>query len=76
MAFAAENQGINAERIKADIADTAENMQIENLLDRSIFELLGGEKQIIACAGVNVLSPDIIVLDEPSSNLDFQAIEP
>ena len=75
MAFAAENQGINAERIQSDIADTAENMQIENLLDRSIFELSGGEKQIIACAGVNVLSPNIIVLDEPSSNLDFQAIE-
>ncbi len=52
----------------------ANEMHIERLLDRSIFELSGGEKQIIACASVSVLSPDIMVLDEPSSNLDNSAI--
>jgi energy-coupling factor transport system ATP-binding protein len=75
MAFAAENRGEQPERIKTAIASTAEKMRIENLLDRNIFELSGGEKQIIACAGINVLSPDIIVLDEPSSNLDHLAIK-
>lgn len=75
IAFAAENQCIAPERIISRISDTANDMHIEKLLDRSIFELSGGEKQIIACAGINVLSPDIIVLDEPSSNLDSSAIE-
>lgn len=75
IAFAAENQCMEPEQIRAAIEKTALSMQIERLLDRSIFELSGGEKQIIACAGINVLSPDIIVLDEPSSNLDTEAIE-
>ena len=75
IAFAAENQCTEPKLIKEHIAETAASMRIEKLLDRSIFELSGGEKQIIACAGINVLSPDIIVLDEPSSNLDSGAIE-
>ena len=75
IAFAAENQRREPSEITAAIAETASSMQIEKLLDRNIFELSGGEKQIVACAGINVLSPDIIVLDEPSSNLDTEAIE-
>ncbi len=75
IAFAAENQKVEAGLIKDRIVETADEMDIEGLLDRSIFELSGGEKQIIACAGINVLSPDVIVLDEPSSNLDITAIE-
>ena len=75
IAFAAENQCTEPKLIKEHISETAASMRIEKLLDRSIFELSGGEKQIIACAGINVLSPGIIVLDEPSSNLDTEAIE-
>ena len=75
IAFAAENQCREPVEISKAITETAASMHIEKLLDRSIFELSGGEKQIIACAGVSVLSPDIIVLDEPSSNLDSGAIE-
>ncbi|MBP5555156.1 MAG: energy-coupling factor ABC transporter ATP-binding protein [Lachnospiraceae bacterium] len=74
MAFAAENQRRDPEEIKKRIKDTAVSMKIEKLLDRNIFELSGGEKQLVACAGIGVLSPEIIVLDEPSSNLDHHAI--
>ena len=74
IAFAAENQCHEPANIQEAIAKTTASMQIEKLLDRNIFELSGGEKQIIACAGINVLSPDIIVLDEPSSNLYSEAI--
>lgn len=73
--FGAENIGMPPEEIVSRKNNTAKEMHIERLLDRSIFELSGGEKQIIACASVSVLSPDIIVLDEPSSNLDTEAIE-
>ncbi|MCC3349658.1 ABC transporter ATP-binding protein [Ruminococcus albus] len=74
IAFAAENQCVPPEKIEALIKETASALKIEKLLDRSIFELSGGEKQMIACAGVDLLSPDIIVLDEPSSNLDSGAV--
>ncbi|MCR5153696.1 MAG: energy-coupling factor ABC transporter ATP-binding protein [Lachnospiraceae bacterium] len=75
IAFAAENRKTDPAVIKERIADTAKIMGIEKLLNRNIFELSGGEKQIIACAGINVLSPEIVVLDEPSSNLDIAVIE-
>ncbi|MCR5208964.1 MAG: energy-coupling factor ABC transporter ATP-binding protein [Lachnospiraceae bacterium] len=75
IAFAAENQRRDPEKIRNGIAQTAKLLNIERLLDRNIFELSGGEKQIIACAGIDVLSPDVVVLDEPSSNLDRKAIE-
>lgn len=74
MAFAAENQRRDPERIKDLIESTSDFLDIRELLDRNIFELSGGEKQIVACAGISVLSPDVIVLDEPSSNLDHDAI--
>lgn len=73
--FGAENVGLPPDEIISRKNAAAYEMHIERLLDRSIFELSGGEKQIIACASVSVLSPDIIVLDEPSSNLDSSAIE-
>ena len=73
--FGAENIGMPPEDIVSRKNDVAREMHIERLLDRGIFELSGGEKQIIACASVSVLSPDILVLDEPSSNLDSSAIE-
>ena len=46
---------------------------MENLLGKNIFSLSGGEKQKIACASVSTSDPPIIVLDEPSSNLDMSA---
>ena len=72
--FGAENIGLPPDDIISRKNDIASEMHIERLLERSIFELSGGEKQIIACASVSVLSPDIMVLDEPSSNLDSSAI--
>ncbi len=74
IAFAAENQQRKPELIVDRIGKIARSMRIEKLLDRNIFELSGGEKQLVACAGIGVLSPDIIVLDEPSSNLDHSAM--
>ena len=44
-------------------------------MGKNIFSLSGGEKQKIACASVSTSDPPIIVLDEPSSNLDIAATE-
>lgn len=70
LAFACENQGIEADDIFERINTTANYLNIGNLMNRNIFDLSGGEKQKIACGCVHTVSPDIIVLDEPSSNLD------
>ncbi len=75
VAFACENLGLpEAEIIKRMNAVVA-RLGIEGLMNRSIFELSGGEKQKIACAGVAMTDSKVIVLDEPSSNLDGASIE-
>lgn len=73
IAFGCENLGMELEEIAARVKQTAEDLEIEYLLNRNIFNLSGGEKQIIALAGIYAMSPQVYVLDEPSSNLDIQA---
>jgi len=75
LAFGCENMGMEKEEILRRIEKTARELNMENLMDRSIFALSGGEKQKIACGSVSALDPEIIVLDEPSSNLDAKATE-
>lgn len=75
IAFGCENHGWPPERIQERVMQTAAELQIEYLLNRNIFNLSGGEKQMIAFASIYAMSPQVYVLDEPSSNLDIQAIE-
>lgn len=74
IAFGIENEGRPQERLIQRVRQTAEELHIENLRGRNIFELSGGEKQKIAFASVYAMNPDIYVLDEPSSNLDSESI--
>jgi energy-coupling factor transport system ATP-binding protein len=74
IAFGCENLGLPEDEILRRVEKTAADMHIGNLLGRSIFALSGGEKQKIACASVSALNPDVLVLDEPSSNLDRDAV--
>ena len=75
LAFACENQGLPENKIVSSIFETAAMFNINHLLGKNIFNLSGGEKQKIACASVSVSSPSIIVLDEPSSNLDTHSTD-
>ena len=75
LAFGCENMGMPENEVHARVDAAAKELKIENLLGRSIFELSGGEKQKIACASVSALRPQVMVLDEPTSNLDLQTIE-
>lgn len=72
--FGPENIGIETEEIKKRKKKIVEEMGIAKLLSRSLFDLSGGEKQQIACASVAALLPEVIILDEPSSNLDWAAM--
>ncbi len=58
------------ERVNAVCAQ----MNIERLLDRRIFPLSSGEKQLIAIASVCAMEPKVLVMDEPSANLDSNAM--
>ncbi|MBQ3638010.1 MAG: ABC transporter ATP-binding protein, partial [Clostridia bacterium] len=73
LAFGCENRGMPEEEICSRIDETVSRFRIESLMDRSIFRLSDGEKQKIACASVDVSGPGIILLDEPSANLDHHA---
>lgn len=75
IAFGCENLGINRPEIEERVNAAAKDLHIEGLLNKNIFNLSGGEKQIIAFASIYAMSPDVYVLDEPSSNLDMQAVE-
>lgn len=75
LAFASENLKFSEQEIKNRIRQTVSDFQIKDLLGRSLFALSGGQKQKIACASVSVHNPNIIVLDEPSSNLDVFSIK-
>lgn len=74
IAFGCENLAIDADEINSRIEKTVGALKIEDLLNRSLFALSGGEKQKVACASVSAMEPDIFVLDEPSSNLDIKSI--
>ena len=73
--FGTENIGLSPEEIVRRKSDITEEMGLSSLLGKSLFALSGGEKQKIACASVSALMPDIMILDEPSSNLDWKAID-
>lgn len=73
--FGLESRGISHEDMEAVLHKVSEDLQLSGLLNHGIFELSGGEKQLIAFASIYAMNPDIYLLDEPSGNLDAQGIE-
>ena len=74
LAFPCENSGWEPTAIHGRVAEVAKRFDLEGLLGRSIFQLSGGEKQRIACGAACMLGPEVLVLDEPTSNLDQATI--
>ena len=74
LAFGCENMGWAPTLIDAAMAGVVVRFGLEDLLDRNLFKLSGGEKQKIACASVSAHDPQLLVLDEPASNLDVASI--
>ncbi|NIS80119.1 MAG: ATP-binding cassette domain-containing protein [Anaerolineales bacterium] len=70
VAFGLENLGIPRDEIINRIQDTLTHLGISHLQDKQTFNLSGGEKQKVALAGVMVMQPSILALDEPLANLD------
>lgn len=72
--YGLENKGIPREKIKERLQKVVTEYQLEDLMERNVFELSGGEKQKVAIAAAYMEDPDIYVLDEPSANLDQEEI--
>ncbi|MBQ1358158.1 MAG: energy-coupling factor transporter ATPase [Oscillospiraceae bacterium] len=71
IAFGPKNLGLSEEEINSRVAEAADFLKIpEKLLDRSPFDLSGGEKRRAAIAGVLAMRPEVLVLDEPTAGLD------
>jgi energy-coupling factor transport system ATP-binding protein len=75
LAFALENQGFNALVMRKRVEEVADQLNIAHLRGRSVNTLSGGERQRVAIAAVMTLQPQILVLDEPTSQLDPQGAE-
>ena len=71
IAFAPKNLGLSDEQIKERVAEAAHFTGIgDDLLDKSPFELSGGQKRRAAIAGIMAMRPEVLVLDEPAAGLD------
>ena len=70
LAFGPENVGIAPDEIGRRMDRVAERTSIGHLLDRTVDELSGGERQLITVAGALMLEPSLLVVDEPLANLD------
>lgn len=71
IAFGPRNMGLSESEIKQRVAKAASFVNLDNsLLDRSPFDLSGGQKRRAAIAGVMAMLPEILILDEPAAGLD------
>jgi len=75
LAFALENQGIDPLIMRKRVEEVLDQLNIAHLRKRSVSTLSGGERQRVAIAAVMTLQPRILVLDEPTSQLDPQGAE-
>lgn len=74
LVYACENYEINRQEIKQRLEEIVSMLSIDKMLGKKLSELSGGEKQKVAIAGALMLKTDILLLDEPSANLDYQSI--
>lgn len=75
IAFGCENQGWPRRKIHARVERTVSVLGIAHLMDRSVFSLSSGERQMVAIASAHAAGAEIFVLDEPSSNLDAESTD-
>lgn len=75
IAFGLENLGLSRPAMHLRVAEVCDYLGIHSLLRRAVHELSGGERQKVALAGVLAMHPELLILDEPVSQLDPIAAE-
>lgn len=73
--FFLENNGVSRQEMQKRLSDLLNLFPIANLLNRNIFELSGGERQILSIATAYISGVQCVLLDEPSANLDSKYIK-
>ena len=73
--FAANNLGRSKENMVRELAIHAEKYQVKELLDKDVAYLSSGEKQRVAIAAATFLKPKLLILDEPTANLDPKTMQ-
>ena len=73
IAFGMENLGIEVREMEARISQALSTVGLENEAERSPFSLSGGQQQRLAIAAMLVMQPKLLILDEPTSQLDPHA---
>ena len=74
VAFGPLNNGASSDEARSLVHETLERLAIPYLAERPVHELSLGEKKRVALAGVLILHPEIILLDEPTAGLDFVGV--
>ena len=75
IAYGLENLGLDKEEIISRVEKILKLLEIEKLRDRNPYDLSGGQKQRVALASIIAMNPDILVIDEPTSQLDPKGTE-
>jgi len=75
IAYGLENLGLYKEEIISRVEKILKLLEIEKLRDRNPYDLSGGQKQRVALASIIAMDPDILVIDEPTSQLDPKGTE-
>ncbi|MGA1479194.1 MAG: energy-coupling factor ABC transporter ATP-binding protein [Candidatus Actinomarina sp.] len=70
VALGLQNLGIDKDTIEKNIKDSLKLVGLEGFEERSPFEISGGQQQRLAMASALAMKPEILILDEPTSNLD------
>jgi len=70
IAFGLRSMGMSEEKVSEKVDKILKKLSIEYLKDKSIYKLSGGQKRIISIAGILVMKPEIIIMDEPTCALD------
>ena len=70
LAFGLESLSYPTDKIRAKVSEMASFFGIQNWFYKSVFELSGGQKQLLNLASAMVSSPSVLILDEPTSQLD------
>ena len=73
VSYGPKNFGLKGNALKERVDETLRLLSLENLAEKSPFALSGGQQRLVAIAGVLACKPRVLVLDEPTAGLDFEA---